>query len=74
MLWLILTVLALVAGLLAFRRKRSYESSEEEPWRRSLEPDDEPLDIDAIREAEEEWLESAEEEWDEGTPEDESWR
>lgn len=71
MLWMALAILALVAGFLALRRRRGYESVETEPWRASLAEEDEPLDLEEIRRAEEEWLGDGE--WD-GEAEDESWR
>ena len=50
-------------------RRRSYESVEDEPWRASLD-EDEPLDLDEIERAEEEFYE------DEGWSgdDDEGWR
>jgi hypothetical protein len=56
MLWIALATVVLLDGIAALRRRRMYESVEEEPWRASLE-EDEPLDLDEIRRAEEEWLE-----------------
>jgi hypothetical protein len=72
MLWLFLTLIAVVGGLLALRRKRFYAAAEmeAEPWRASLTEEDEPLDLDEIRKAEEEWSESGD--W-ENTIEDEPW-
>jgi hypothetical protein len=55
-LWIALATVVLLGGIAAMRRRRMYESVEEEPWRASLE-EDEPLDLDEIRRAEEEWLE-----------------
>jgi hypothetical protein len=65
--FLLLTVLALVGGALALSRRgrggweaRQKERVEREPWAASLEDDDahdEPLDEDAIREAEDAFLE-----------------
>lgn len=67
--WLILTILALVAGFAAVRR-RSPASIEREPW--EADPaDDEPLDMEEIRRAEAEW--EAEQDW-EGPSEEEEWR
>jgi hypothetical protein len=71
MLWLLMTVIAILGGFLMLRRKRSYESVEQEPWRASLAQEDEPLDLEEIRKAEEEWLNSTD--W-EDSPEDEPWR
>jgi len=70
MLWVLMAVLVLVAGLSLMRRRAAYESMEDEPWRASLQADDEPLDLDEIRRAEEEWL--ADEPWSEAA--DEDWR
>lgn len=70
MFWLFLTVLVVIGGLLMMRRRAEFVAAESEPWRASL-GDDEPLDIEEIRRAEKEWLESSE--W-EDLPEDESWR
>lgn len=67
--WLILTILALVAGASALRR-RSPSSIRREPW----EPDpadDEPLDMEEISRAEAEW--EADQDWEE-PPEEEAWR
>ena len=67
--WLVLTILSIVAGVAAIRR-RSPSSIEREPW----EPDpadDEPLDLDEIRRAEAEW--EADQGW-EDPPEEEAWR
>lgn len=69
MFWLFLTVLTVVAFVAILSRRRRYESVEDEPWRASLE-DEEPLDWEAARRAEDEWL--AETEWEAG--DDESWR
>jgi hypothetical protein len=69
--WLALTVLLIAAFLLAVSRRKRYESVEDEPWRASLRDDDDELDMDAAREAEEEWL--REEEWN-GDQADEPWR
>jgi uncharacterized membrane protein len=67
--WLALVALLVIAFFAALSRRKRYESVEDEPWRASLQ-DDEPLDMDAAREAEEEWLQ---EEWgDDGS--NESWR
>jgi hypothetical protein len=71
MLWIILAILAIAGGFLA--RRRSTNDIDEEPWRASLrEPDDdEPLDIEEIRNAEEEWL--ASDAWD-ADSEDSDWK
>ena len=71
MLWLVLSLLALAGGLLMLRRRRSYGTVEEEPWRASLREEDGGLDLDEIRRAEEEWLQESE--W-EDPPEPEGWR
>ncbi len=66
-LFLLFTLIVLVGGVVAMgRRKRGYDDPralEEEPWRASLEEEDEPLDEDAAREAEDAFW--AEEGWDE---------
>lgn len=69
MLWIILALVAVLAGAAAMTRRRSYESVEDEPWRASLD-EDEPLDLDEIERAEEEFYE------DEGWSgdDDEGWR
>jgi hypothetical protein len=71
MLWIILAILAIAGGFLA--RRRSTNDVDEELWRASLrEPDDdEPLDIEEIRNAEEEWL--ASDAWD-ADSEDSDWK
>jgi len=71
MLWLFMAVLVLVAGLAVMRRRRRYEAASDEPWRASLQRDDEPLDVQEIRQAEEEWL--AGDSWQEPAN-DEDWR
>lgn len=71
MFWLMMAMVVIVAGLLAFRRRRNYESTDAEPWRASLSRDDEPLDMDEARRAEEEWLQ--EEGWSD-SDDDEAWR
>ena len=71
MFWILMAVLVLLGAALVFRRRGRYESPREEPWRSSLEPSDEPLDIEEIRRAEDEWLQ--EDGWRD-PPEDESWR
>jgi hypothetical protein len=71
MFWLLVAILAVVAFFAVAARRRSYESVEQEPWRASL-GDDEPLDMEAARRAEEEWLkESA---WEDDNEEQEPWR
>lgn len=69
MFWLMLSLLVIAAVVLN-RRRRAGAATDDEPWRASLEADDEPLDLDEIREAEEEWFA---EEW-EGPPEEDDWR
>lgn len=68
MFWMMLAVLVVVGALLMIARRRRYETVEEEPWRASLVEDDEPLDIEEVRRAEEEflaepWQEDEEEPW-----------
>jgi hypothetical protein len=55
MFWIVMALLLVAAGIGMAGRRRRYESVEEEPWRASLD-DDEPLDVDAARRAEEEFL------------------
>jgi hypothetical protein len=66
-LFVLLTLVVLVGGVVAMgRRRKDYADAgllEEEPWRASLEEDDEPLDEDEIRAAEDAFWE--EEGWDE---------
>jgi hypothetical protein len=71
MFWILIAVLAVIGFFVVASRRRQYETVEDEPWRASLE-DEEPLDWDAAREAEEEWLK--EEEWEAGGDDHESWR
>jgi hypothetical protein len=74
--FLVLTLLALGGGLLALRRRREggwQERIEREPWAASLrddEEDGEPLDEDAIRRAEDAFLE---ERWDQDLDGDQPW-
>lgn len=68
MLWITMALLVLLGGFAVLRRRRAYETPEHEPWRASLD-DDEPLDMDEIRKAEEEWLDEPDavpdaEEWE----------
>jgi hypothetical protein len=58
MLWIAFATVVLLGGIAAMRRRRDYESVEAEPWRASLD-EDEPLDLEEIRKAEEEWLEGS---------------
>jgi hypothetical protein len=69
MLWILMALLVIAGAAAAIQRRRAYESPDEEPWRASLGETD-GLDIDAIREAEEEWL--RDESWED--PDDEEWR
>jgi hypothetical protein len=55
MFWIVMALLVVAAGIGMAGRSRRYESVQEEPWRASLD-DDEPLDVDAARRAEEEFL------------------
>ena len=70
MLWMLMAIAVIAGGMMMMRRRRAYEASEHEPWRASLN-EDEPLDLDEIRRAEEDWLED--EGW-EDRPEEEAWR
>jgi cytochrome c-type biogenesis protein CcmH/NrfF len=70
MLWVLMAVLVIVGAVLAFQRKRRYDSPRDEAWRASLDSD-EALEIEEIRRAEEEWLEAGG--WEE-PPEDDAWR
>lgn len=67
--WAVLAILAVLGGLAAWSRRRGYESVEDEPWRASL--DDEPLDMEEARRAEDEFLQG--EAW-QPDEEDEPWR
>ena len=70
LLWFGFAALVIVGALRM--RARSVSTDDDEPWRASLyQDDDEPLDIEEIRQAEEEWLE--EEAWSEAE-DDEPWR
>lgn len=69
MFWLALALLVVLAAFSLARRRRAYEAAADEPWRASL-GDDEPLDVEEARRAEEEWLEGAD--WE--VAEDEEWR
>ncbi len=71
MFWILTAVLVALGALLVLSRRRRYDSPGEEPWRAALESDDEPLDVEEIRKAEEEWLQD--DGWSE-PPEDDSWR
>lgn len=67
----LLAVLVLLGGAFALSRRRRPRELDQEPWRASLQ-DDEPLDIDAIRDAEEEFLAD---DWEEDDGEEgEEWR
>ena len=77
MLWLMLAVLVIVGGVML--RRRPATSVEDEPWRASLDSEEEgELDMEAIRQAEEEWLSdsgwSEDEGWDEGQTTEDAWR
>lgn len=69
MFWLLLALLVVLGAYSMARRRRSYHSTAAEPWRVSLN-DDEPLDIEEVRRAEEEWLDDSG--WE--AAEDEEWR
>jgi len=72
MMGLLFAVLLIVAILVVMRRGRAPASHQEEPWRASLREEvDEPLDLEEIRRAEEEWEAEGGLDWEE---EDESWR
>ncbi|CAN5744086.1 hypothetical protein BH23GEM6_BH23GEM6_07820 [soil metagenome] len=72
MMGLLFAVLLMAAIFMVIRRGRAPTSSPEEPWRASLrENEDEPLDLEEIRLAEEEWEAEGGLDWEE---EDESWR
>jgi hypothetical protein len=71
MLWAFMALLVLVGGMAMFRRRRVYESPADEPWRASLADDDEPLDLEEIRRAEDEWLER--DGWDGGPDDEQVW-
>jgi hypothetical protein len=58
MLWILMAMLVLLAGAAAVRRRHVGPRVEDEPWRASL-GEDEPLDVDEIRRAEEDWLREA---------------
>lgn len=66
-----MALLAVLGAAAAMRRRRGYEDPGEEPWRASLQRDDEPLDVEEIRRAEDEWLE--EDGWSDAAG-DEEWR
>ena len=66
MFWVFVAVLAIVGGGLALRRRSVDGEVAAEPWRASLD-EDEPLDLEEIRRAEEEWLDD-----DEGWEEEDS--
>jgi hypothetical protein len=66
MFWIAMAVLLLVAAGSILGRRRAYESDEQEPWRASLD-EEEPLDVEEARRAEEEFLAEDFEE------DDESW-
>ncbi len=70
MFWILLAVLVVIGAWLAFARRRRYETVEDEPWRASLADDDEPLDMEEARRAEQEFLADH---WDEEEDE-EPWR
>jgi hypothetical protein len=66
MFWIGLAVLVLVGATLGMRRRRRYESVEDEPWRASLRDEDDEIDEEELRRAEEELRYSDED--------DEPWR
>jgi hypothetical protein len=71
MFWTFMALVVLLGGMMMLLRRRQPEQFADEPWRASLREDDEPLDMDEIRRAEDEWLTDSG--W-EGPDEEESWR
>jgi hypothetical protein len=71
MIGLVFALLLIAAVVLVARRRSSPEPPLDEPWRASLREDAEPLDIEEIRRAEEEWAAEGGLEWEE---DNESWR
>lgn len=68
MIWFMLAIIT-VGAFVARRRAASY--FEDEPWRASLDDSEEPLDIEEIRQAEDDWLQDSS--WQD-LEDDESWR
>lgn len=60
--FVILILLAVVAIIVRKPRRAKYE---DEPWRASLNEEDEPLDMEEARRAEEEWENEGGLEWEE---------
>ncbi len=71
MLWILMAFLVVLSAMVVLRRRARYESPGEEPWRASLQSEDEPLDLEEIRQAEDEWLQD--DGWRDSS-EDDSWR
>ncbi len=71
MIGLVFALLLVAAVALVARRRGSPKTPVDEPWRESLREDAEPLDIEEIRRAEEEWAAEGGLEWEEDS---ESWR
>ena len=74
MIWALLTLLFLIAAGTALARRRRYDPADAEPWRASLEREDDELDMEEARLAEEAFLAS---EWDDADGDDdehEPWR
>jgi hypothetical protein len=72
---LLFALFLMIAAAALFTRRRREPDHGDEPWRASLrEEDDEPLDLEEIRRAEEEWAAESEAEggWEED--DDEPWR
>jgi hypothetical protein len=71
MIGLLFALLLVAAVILVARRRQGPEIPADEPWRASLNEDAEPLDIDEIRRAEEEWATEGGLDWEE---DDDGWR
>ena len=70
MFWILMAFFVVIGAMVVLRRRAQYESPREEAWRTSLEAENEPLDMEEIRQAEEEWL--ADDAWRDPS-EDDSW-
>jgi hypothetical protein len=71
MIGLLFALLLVAAVILVVRRRNRPDVPLAEPWRESLREDAEPLDIEEIRRAEEEWATEGGLEWEE---DNDSWR
>jgi hypothetical protein len=71
MIGLLFALLLVAAVILVARRRQSPVVPVDEPWRESLNDGTEPLDIEEIRRAEEEWATEGGLEWEE---DDDGWR